>query len=710
MKKLLRILILIFIIFSIVILCSGIGYANESNIPKLKLIEKSDEFKKWENLSEEEREKTIQPSYSNISLKKSIKRSKYNTIVGANENNINSVYDLRKDKNYKMTVKNQQRTNCCWAFSFSSIMESTLSEKYNKAQNQFSPEHIDYRTSQMFQRTIGEGGNAYLALAYCADGYGPIYESELRFDDVYDEDNNSEDTYYLKDINSVDLNKEAKARVKDAIIFPSIDKVYSSDGNIKYQGTSEQIKYTEDEVNANRELIKKHIKQYGAVTTCIYSDIGQLPEGGYISIGGYYNPETKAYYCNNSTTAGINHAVTIVGWDDTFKKENFAEGKQPPEDGAYIVLNSYGEEFGEEGYFYISYYDAYIEEMVAGITSIEEYNNGEKDYEKIYQYDELGISHALSLEATSVYTANVFSRENAQKTEYISEVGVYMPEAEGIEIYVNPSDDKLTNLGNLVASYTGTNALEAGYHTLKLSSPVKLTGSKFVVAVKYINQENAIIPIECNLSENKLADVGNMFDKVTSNPGESYISLNGNDWVDFYGMNLSQGIVLKSTNACIKAITTTSVPTVNVTSIELNKTTYKMQVGDEGNLIATVQPENATNKNVKWSSSNEKVATITSNGIIAALAKGETIITATTEDGSYTAKCTLTVTEKTNSDDDIYKDKNNSNGVNNESKNNTFANKILPYAGSKLLIILLVVGVITVAILYKNYKKFDDVK
>ena len=142
MKKLSRILIIIFIIFVIIISYSGIGYANESNIPKLKVIEKSDELKKWENLSEEEREKTIQPSYSSISLKNSIKRSRYNTIVGTGENNLDSVYDLRKDTNYEMTVKNQKITECCWAFSFSSIMESTLSKKYIKSGNELSTKKI----------------------------------------------------------------------------------------------------------------------------------------------------------------------------------------------------------------------------------------------------------------------------------------------------------------------------------------------------------------------------------------------------------------------------------------------------------------------------------------------------------------------------------------------------------------------------------------
>lgn len=58
----------------------------------------------------------------------------------------------------------------------------------------------------------------------------------------------------------------------------------------------------------------------------------------------------------------------------------------------YIALNSYGSEWGKNGYMYISYEDACIEEQLIGITDIEEYVNGAKDYDKSYQHDELGMN------------------------------------------------------------------------------------------------------------------------------------------------------------------------------------------------------------------------------------------------------------------------------------------------------------------------------
>ena len=73
----------------------------------------------------------------------------------------------------------------------------------------------------------------------------------------------------------------------------------------------------------------------------------------------YMNTETYAQYVN-TTALGISHGVTIVGWDDNYSAENFLEDKRPPADGAWIVRNSWGEHYGIDGYFYLSYYDQTI--------------------------------------------------------------------------------------------------------------------------------------------------------------------------------------------------------------------------------------------------------------------------------------------------------------------------------------------------------------
>ena len=85
--------------------------------------------------------------------------------------------------------------------------------------------------------------------------------------------------------------------------------------------------------------------------------------------------------------------------------------------------------------------------------------------------------------------------------------------------------------------------------------------------------------------------------------------------------------------------------TVSVTNVSLDKTSVELAEGDDVTLIATVSPDNATNKTVTWNSSDETVATV-ANGKVTAVKAGTATITVTTEDGSKTATCEVTVNAK----------------------------------------------------------------
>ena len=87
---------------------------------------------------------------------------------------------------------------------------------------------------------------------------------------------------------------------------------------------------------------------------------------------------------------------------------------------------------------------------------------------------------------------------------------------------------------------------------------------------------------------------------------------------------------------------------VKVSGVELDRETLSMSVDDTATLTVTVSPEDATNKNVTWESSDTAVATV-ENGVVNAISKGSAIITVTTEDGGYTATCTVTVKQDTTS-------------------------------------------------------------
>lgn len=84
---------------------------------------------------------------------------------------------------------------------------------------------------------------------------------------------------------------------------------------------------------------------------------------------------------------------------------------------------------------------------------------------------------------------------------------------------------------------------------------------------------------------------------------------------------------------------------ISVTGVSLDRGEAALKIGETTTLTAAITPENATNKNVNWSSSDEKVATVKS-GVVTAISEGKATITVTTEDGNKTATCIVTVTKK----------------------------------------------------------------
>ena len=153
--------------------------------------------------------------------------------------------------------------------------------------------------------------------------------------------------------------------------------------------------------------------------------------------------------------------VSVVGWDDNYPASNFA--KKPPKDGAWIIKNSYGMEYGDEGYNYISYYDTSFATTDRSIGFI--FENTEK-YNKNYQTDLSG--------KIEFYNSNEKGKNSSYKNVYtsieddlIAAVGTYFNyegEEYTLEIYVN---------NNLKLTQNGT-APYFGFHTIKLNKNIPI--------------------------------------------------------------------------------------------------------------------------------------------------------------------------------------------------------------------------------------------
>jgi len=118
-----------------------------------------------------------------------------------------------------------------------------------------------------------------------------------------------------------------------------------------------------------------------------------------------------------------------------------------------------------------------------------------------------------------------------------------------------------------------------------------------------------------------------------------------NNHADYETFTGSTDFVRPNVSACVekKEIHYNSI-NVSVTGVELDEDEISIAVGNEKQLVATVQPSDARNKSVTWSSSDDGIASVNENGVVTANAEGECVITVTTEDGNFTATCSVTIT------------------------------------------------------------------
>jgi C1A family cysteine protease len=240
-----------------------------------------------------------------------------------------------------------------------------------------------------------------------------------------------------------------------------------------------------------------------------------------------YNGSTYAMYTPNN--AGQNHRLGLVGWDDNFPAYKF--NHRPPGNGAFVARNSWGEGFGEDGYCYISYYDLAFEDMICFVNA-EEPNN----YGTIYQYDPLG--HTRTWGKSESWGANVFTSEDDSLLEA---VGFFAADAGlkyEIYVYKNVSGNDPTN-GTLTTVKTG-GLVYGGYYTIKLDELVPLArGERFSAVVKFMTTTRPhSVPLE--------TPILGFSSQASANPGESYVSLDGQVWEDLTD-------VVDGSNVCIKA-------------------------------------------------------------------------------------------------------------------------------------------------------------
>ena len=177
----------------------------------------------------------------------------------------------------------------------------------------------------------------------------------------------------------------------------------------------------------------------------------------------YWTPGTNSYHYNG--TRPPNHGVLVVGWDDKYPASNFVDPAvgdrtKPAGDGAFLVKNSYGTNWGDGGYFWLSYYDtiAGTDDTTAVFRAAEPPDN----FNRVYQRDPLGYV-AYMVPTRGDETDWFADRFVATASDDLTAVGFWTlgPQA-SYRVYAGPSLDDLTSVGS------GT-IERMGYHTVRFA-------------------------------------------------------------------------------------------------------------------------------------------------------------------------------------------------------------------------------------------------
>ena len=686
MKKIKR-LISIIVIFALVFELSNISLATETMQKSTVSLNLSEDFKNWDNLSENEKDNVIMPMATSTNINQEDKDSANSVLFGMQnffaKASIPTKYTLTEDIN--VPVKHQGTTGECWAFSMTSVLESYLALSEQKAViPRYSARHMDYATSETFldgknpigySREVGTGGNSTMALGYLTNGTGAVLEEDMPFED-------NEDKINLSEIQD----KEAVIRVTDAKVFPNINKSIDDNGNVTYRDDSYK-EYTDEEVTLIRNEIKQYIMKYGALAATTVGNNRNY----------YSNPEdpmhSPAYFCDNSFYS-IDHAITIVGWDDNYSVDNFNPENKPKNPGAYICLNSYGTESFADGYTYVSYDDVNIEKNLTGIMGTEDISEDKN----IYQNDFYGATVYLAVNPQGpIGMANVFTKEG-NEDEYIEQVQVAARGDVTAEVYINPTDSSL-EASKLQKVDVDSSTLDATYNTLKLKNPVKITGSKFAVMVKLTATEQFDIGIECNYLDSKLTTSPTMFDNVSANAGESYLSLDSlQSWEDFTDFKVDEN-TFEESNLCVKAITTknaSSEPEQPDTNTGTNNQNPDTNTGTNNQNPDTNTGTNNQNPNTNTGTNNQNPNTNTGTNNQNPGTDPDTNDQNPNNSGAGT-------TNSNNSN-------NNSAYYYNGTVNKTLADELLPKTGTDMARWVLPVVIAVFIISYFNYRRYRDIK
>jgi hypothetical protein len=484
-------------------------------IPSLSIITIGGKIEKKDNILERENN-LIKPIFWKYDRQKNPNfKPEYESISTTTLLDLPSSFDLRDVDgiNYVSTIKSQTG-GTCWTHGAMAAIEGNLimTGYWEKSGHSGDPNlaeyHLDwwngfnsYNNDDLIPPTgdgleVHYGGDYRVTSAYLSRGEGAIFS-----------DNANDDSE------------------KDAIWYYDIPLRRDSNYEIYYPRDIEW--FTLGVGIENIETIKEKIITDGVMGTCLaYS--GQFMGDGYT----HYQPPTSNYEPN--------HAVAIIGWDDNKETEALFNG-------AWLIKNSWGSNWGNDGYFWISYYDKYCARHpeMGAITfrNVEPYY-----YDNIYYHDYHGWRDTL------IDYSEAFNKFISTQDEILQSVSFFTA-ADDVNYEIIIYDTFENNiLGNEISSQTGF-IKYSGFHTKDLLEIIELKeNDDFYV---YLKLSEGGQPIDRTSEIPVLLGSTSLNTIVTSsaNLEESYYKSSNGTWNDLFDYSFDDPLWDRTANFCIKALT-----------------------------------------------------------------------------------------------------------------------------------------------------------
>lgn len=391
------------------------------------------------------------------------------------------------EERFVTEVKNQRNTSLCWAFSLASNLETSLLTREQKYYD-LSEEQLAYFWANRVNDPLGNTPNDKITRTqsdYHGTGNGRVA------------------SFFLSTWSGMTTEEKVPFQ-SSAVTWPD---------SLAYDTSAymEDAIFSQYTVDRTKQLLMK----YNSVSAMIYM------------LDNYYYPDTASYSCPQSGL--VNHAVTIVGWDDTYSKENFPSASGVNNDGAWIVKNSYGKNWGKNGYFYLSYEDKSITNLVSNtaVTTPAYPNN--------YFYDGAAagtVTFPGNTINNGYYVSNIFKATAGNgKDEELGEIVTAVPQDNTdfqIQVYTDlkNTSDPTSGTPAYAESVDYTQPL-AGIHTIHLNTPVKIPqGTFYSVVIRIPDGSNKFYVEKTTTSTSWFTATAGI------DPDQSFFSTSGKKWYD----------------------------------------------------------------------------------------------------------------------------------------------------------------------------------